>query len=998
MRQKLKAAEKANKYYNGCFQKNIDAIKSIMPKGVTRGDIYITLGTPWIPIDVVNDFMKHIFGRYPEFGDHAKSIIGHDSVTGMWEIREKARRRKYYGSIKMTSTYGTRRMDALTILERTLNMQSIKIFDMVRSDETKSGKKRALNKEETLLALEKQKLLIESFRQWVWKDEERSKRLEEIFDKKFGCIRKRHFDGSFLEFPTLSPDVKLDPYQKNAVARILFSPNALIAHNVGSGKTYIMIAAGMELKRMGISGKNMYVVPNGIITQWEQIFEAMYPNAEILVVSPKNFGKKDRYEMLMNIKYNTYDAIIIAASCFDRIDVSVKYQLELLRERVEYIKKIEKEDNKKNTTKGLEKKRESLEKELHELEFKNSLDLYDELSFDELGINTLFVDEAHNYKNVPIDTNIEGVLGINKNGSKKCSDMLLKVRCVKRQNNGRGVVFATGTPVTNSITDAYIMQRYLQENELQLADINNFDAWVAMFAEKSDEFEIDVDTKNYRMSARLAKFHNLTELSTLFSMVADFYETSDLDLNLDVPEFNGYSDCLIEKTDRFRLFLEDISRRADMVRSGRISRKEDNMLKITTDGRMAALDLRLVQADAGFSEQSKVFRCARNVYRIYLKTMENKSTQLIFCDTSTPKSGFNMYDELRSLLVAMGIENDEIEYIHSANTENKKKTLFKRVNKGEVRVLIGSTSKLGTGVNVQERLFAIHHLDIPWRPSDMVQREGRILRQGNRNKCVEIYRYITESSFDAYSWQLLETKQRFITQLVSGELETRDSNDIDDMTLNYAEVKALAIGNPLIKQRVETANELNRYIVLQRKYVEKQERLVCDLDELLHKIEHQKILIDNCGKDKLIYEKNKREYTKKERKALRERLAAQLSDYHQMDAEKVAEEYQGFKIILPKNMIKSYEFLWLEANGRYKVDTRADKMILANVDKKLDGLETLYDDYCRGMAIFADRQNDIESELTKQESYTETISLLKEKVKRIDVELGVDKNECNQSK
>lgn len=851
LKRKWAAAKAADEKYNGLFSGNLKAIEKVLPPAVAAKDIYITLGSPWVPSDVIDDFILFLVGKtsWPYDCFCAGTRIHdseydtrHDEFTGTWEISGKTKA-TFKGSIRTTLHYGTPWMDALQILEKTLNMKAVTVTREVPCPENKSGFKRVINKEETVLALEKQQKMIAAFQKWVWKDAERKKRLETIFEEKFGCIRRRVFDGSFLNFPTLSPSVRLYPYQKDAVARILFSANTLLAHDVGSGKTYEMIAAGQELRRMGLSKKNLYVVPNNIVGQWENLFLTLYPGAKLLCVDPKRFTPQKRGQVLERMRDEEFDGIIIAYSCFEKIPLSREYQIETLQARKKAAAEVSR--NLGKSTAALRKKQQALEDKLSELRYEPD-DTEGRVCFDQLGVTRLFVDEAHNFKNVPIDTKVNTVLGIRSAGSKKCQDMMDKVHLVQKQNGGGGVVFATGTPITNSITDAYIMQKYLQNGELTLLELQSFDSWVGMFAERTTEFEIDVDTSSYRLATRFAKFHNLPELTALFSSIADFHQ---VDEQSGIPQMDGYQDAVVSKTRDFAAYLSEISRRADLVRQGRVSRKDDNMLKITTDGRKAALDLRLVDRTAMFTWNSKVARCAENVAGIYQGTHWDQSTQLVFCDTSTPKAGFNLYDELKDRLVRLGVPGDEIAFIHDAATEAGRNALFAQVRAGKIRVLIGSTFKLGLGVNIQDRLIALHHLDVPWRPADMTQREGRILRQGNRNKKVFIYRYITQGSFDAYSWQLLETKQRFITGLLSGSITERSGSDIEDTVLNYAEVKALAVGNPLIKERVEAANELAKYRTLQKKVVSARLGMEEELSQLPGKIEYQRDVIGRCERD-----------------------------------------------------------------------------------------------------------------------------------------------------
>ena len=978
--QKLKAAEKANSKYRGYFSDNIEALRRLLPPTVSSKDIYITLGSPWIPTDVIDAFVDHILN----LGKNNYSGTLHDEVTGSWEITKKGYCHAI-SNVLATTAYGTQRLKALNILEDTLNMKTVAVYDEYQTSSTTS--KRVLNQPETLHAIEKQQKMIAEFKRWVWSDRKRKELLEDIFDRKFGCIRRRIFDGSFLKFPTMSSDIELFPYQKNAVARIIFSPNTLLAHDVGSGKTYIMIAAGMELRRMKLSKKNLYVVPNNIIGQWRDIFKTMYPDANVLCVEPKDFTKEKKEKTLQKIRDNDYDGILMAYSCFDRISLSLDYYIEELEAARAVIEEIERKS--KKDTASLRRKKKDIQKKLEKLsEVVRTADK--ETFFDELGITRLFVDEAHNYKNVPITTRTEKVLGISSGGSKKCLDMMDKVHLVQKQNNGKGVVLATGTPITNSITDAFIIQKYLQSGELALLDLQNFDAWIGMFAEKVTEFEIDVDTSSYRLATRFAKFHNLPELTSMLSTIADFHQ---VDRSAGIPDFLGYDDTLIAKTPEFNGYLKKISERADAVRSGNVERKVDNMLKITTDGRKAALDVRLVVPKAPFSYQSKVEKCAEKVYEIYRATTPQKSVQLVFCDSSTPKSGLNMYDELKRLLMLRGVPEQEIVFIHDAATEKQREALFKRTRSGEIRVLIGSTFKLGLGVNVQDKLIALHHLDVPWRPADMTQREGRILRQGNQNKQVYIFRYITEGSFDAYSWQLLETKQRFISGLLAGYITERSGSDIEDTVLNYAEIKALAIGNPLVKRRVEVANELSRLYALQAKSVEAYIRLEKDKNELPTQIEHQKDIIKKCKADIELYKESRREHSKNERKELREKIYTALKNNVLMTSERTLFSYQGFSIVLPINMTMEKPFVWLVANGRYYVEFADNESgVLVRIDNFLDKLEEQHlQKLTDKLKSLRKRERAIDSELAAKEDYNEKIQEYKKTLNDIDKELGVIK-------
>ncbi len=988
---KWKAAKVANEKYKGYFEDNVKAIETILPAPLHHEDIYITLGSPWVPADVIDDFIEYLFGEAPELKNkhtvsdrkrYSESLkVKHDEMTGSWDIPIKHR---YYCSIGATVDYGTSKINALHILEKTLNMKTVAVYDTYDCPAALSGKRKELNKSETILAIEKQAKITEAFKNWVWQDEQRKERLEMIYENQYSCVRKRQFNGSFFSFPGMAPGEKLYPHQKNAVARILFTPNTLLAHDVGSGKTYTMIAAGMELKRMGLSKKNLFVVPNNLVGQWRAIYKKLYPAANIFCVEPRQYTPDKRKSVLENIRDRDYDGIIMAYSCFEQIPVSRDFIIKEYEDLKTEIDERLSEEGKATT--NLKKKSKTISKLLGELAVK-AISANDEVFFDELGISRLFVDEAHNYKNVPIDTKIDKVLGISSSGSAKCQDMLDKTRVVQKQNNGGGVVFATGTPVTNSITDAYIMQKYLQSGELAMLDLQSFDSWVGMFAERVSEFEVDVDTSNYRLATRFSKFHNLPELTSLLASIADFHQ---IDASAGIPEMDGYDDELIGQTDDLYNYLGDISMRAENVRRGLVSRTEDNMLKITSDGRKAALDMRLVKPVLPFTYQSKVSRCADRVFDIWMGTADKRSTQLVFCDSSTPKPGFNMYDELRRILIEKGVPEDEIAFVHDAETEKQREKMFSDVQKGIIRILVGSTFKLGLGVNVQDKLIAAHHLDVPWRPADMTQREGRILRQGNANPKVQIFRYITEGSFDAYSWQLLETKQRFICNLLSGSLTERSGSDIENTVLNYAEIKALAVGNPAVKKRIETANELTKFISLQKRAVQMKMQLEEELKDMPLKISEQELRIANCELDAELYKRSFGEMDKDKREKIREGLYALINGNVMKPKERKAFTYQGFSVLLPSNMIKEKPFIYIQGNGRYYVELSESKTgCLIRIDNFLNGLEEHLMKLKNSLEQIHERKKAIELLLADHEDYSEQIERLKRELQILDNQLGV---------
>jgi len=1032
--QKLQDAKKYQALYHFNYKSNIQAIESLLRASIENtnvDDIYVTLGTPWIPATYVRDFIRYLLdhSRYTQYFE-----VIHDEITGIWEFRNQ----QVFGwNFNSDVKYGTTRISALDIIKKTLNNQNVVIYD---SYEEHNQTKRVVNKEETTVAINKQKEIIERFIKWIWEDKARAQKLKEIYVNKYACIRKRTYNGSFLELEGMNKDIHLFDSQKNAIARILFTPNTLLAHETGAGKTNIMIGAAMELRRLGISKKNMFVVPNNIVGEWKDFFLYMYPNANILVIDPKVFKKEKRNKILLDIKRNDYDGIIIAYSCFELINMSIVTEINQLEEKIDDMyKHLEKNPSKalEKEINNLEKKLEKLKKEKKEMEQNPIKEEDREIYFEELGITRLFVDEAHNFKNVPIKTQDNYVLGINATGSKKCQAMMDKVRFTQVNNHG-GVIMATATPITNSITDAYIFQKYLEEGELKLLDISNFDQWVKMFSEKVSEFEIDVDTNSYRLATRFSHFHNIPELTSVFSIVSDFFTMSKDGL----PNCDGFKDIVIPKTKEFEKFLGLISERADNVRKHNISRKEDNLLKITTDGRKAALDLRIFSDKYKYSDNCKAYRCSEEVAKLYFETEAQKLTQLIFCDSSTPKEKFNMYNEVKRLLVLRGVKAEEIAFVHDATTEAARSEMFKAIRAGKIRVVIGSTLKLGTGVNIQDRLIAIHHLDIPYRPSDMVQRAGRIIRQGNQNDKIYIYRYITEGSFDAYSWQLLETKQKMIEKLLSGTLYDACISEVSDTVLSYAEVKALAIGNPKLKKRFEIANDLSRTILLNKKEIEKRARLEVELEDDKAYVKALKNEIDCMKVDIVTYRNNKIDYSIKENQERRAYFKERFNDrYNHYLTDNSGNynfdvnvfKYQGFYIVFPgkkieedlsylgikstkkidmsdididlnevdentdsdennEESIEEEKFIYLKSLGNYKVKLgKSENGYFRRIDNVLEGLEKRLEKAEKEMKAYKERVRLIEEEQKHIIDYGTQIEKIKKELNKIDIELGVVK-------
>jgi len=983
---KYKIAFLYNKQYGNTFKSNVEALKAVLPEKIEDKDIYVTLGTPWLPTSVIDEFIKYLLHYYER--------VTHDDITGSWHLEYR------YGAeyILNNRTYGTRCISAVNIIEKTLNLQPIKVTD---NKGTKEKPNYVTNEKETNLALEKQALILKKFQEWVWEDPLRARSIRNIYYEKYCASKKREYDGSFLAFPDLNKDISLYPYQKNAVARILFSKNTFLAHDVGSGKTYEMIAAGHELKRTGLSKKNLFVVPNNIVDQWANIYKMMYPNDHILVVTNKIFKPDKRDETLRKMKEDDYDGIIIDYASFNLFPLSPSFYIKKFNDLKTTLSSLPYNRQTPTVSRKLAylRKKEpdyidALQREVEETK--------DKIFFEDLNIDRLFVDEAHNFKNVPFFSKNTMLLGLNQGGSRTCEEMMDKVHYVQSKHNGGGVIFASGTPITNSISDAYILQKYLQDAELSFANVSSFDAWAQNFAELKTEFEIDPTANGFRMATRLARFHNIPELANLMSNVVDFYH---LDNNAALPEFKGYTDVVIPKSKGLEKYLEFISKRADLIKHKKPlvykdgdEEIKDNMLLITTDGRKAALDLRIIDEEKYFrTYDSKVYKCAENVYKIYRQNDDIKATQIIFSDISTPKESFNVYNEVKDILMSLGIPDNEIAFIQSVNSERERTKLFKAFNNGEVRILMGSTFKLGTGVNVQNKLIAIHHLDVPWRPSDMVQREGRIIRPGNSNKEVFIYRYITEHSFDAYSWQLLEMKQNFISKLLNSDVNTRSIDDIDSTVLNYAEVKALAVGNPLIKERVETFNEIQRLKGLRLKFYEQREQLKNDI---LSKNQEKENLIINLSHMKMDYMSiehlSPHTWNKEEKVAFGEDVLKSVFISNRDNVELNNVKYRdNFDIItVPFNDDKRYIYLLTPLNHRYRIEigdsalgiaTRLDNFINDFINRIEDTKEKIKE--CDKFIESATK------ELNKRDIYAKKIKDLESLLEQLDKQLGVNKNE-----
>ena len=809
VREKLKLAREAHRTFpDGRYASNVKALESVMPEDLTAADISVRLGATWLPQDVVQEFVHHLL--QPSYWARDRIKVFYSHYTGAWNITDKSSDRS---NIHVFNTYGTQRINAYHIMENTLNLRDVRVFDKVYDEQ--GNEKRVLNKKETAIAMAKQEMICRKFDEWVWADPGRRERLCRIYNDKFNSTRPRVYDGSHLTFPGMNPEIVLRKHQIDAIARIIYGGNTLLAHEVGAGKTYEMVAAAMEGKRLGLCNKSLIVVPNHITEQWSGEFLQLYPSARILVATRKDFETKNRKKFCARIATGDYDAIIIGHSQFEKIPISRGRQQGMLQQQifelVDAVEELKANRGERTTVKQLERMRKTLEVKLAKLNDQSRKD--DVVTFEELGIDRLFIDEAHYYKNLFLITKMRNVGGIAQTEAQKSSDLFAKCRYLDEITGARGTVFATGTPISNSMTEMYTMQRYLQYGALLHNNLQHFDAWASTFGETVTAIELAPEGTGYRAKTRFAKYYNLPELMAMFRSVADI-QTADM-LLLPVPGANFHTEVL-KPSEWQKEMIAGLAQRAEAIRGGNVDPAIDNMLKITNDGRKLALDQRIVNPMLPDEPDGKVARCAENVFQIWEEHKLNRLTQLVFSDISTPKNdgAFNVYNDLKDKLVAKGIPEHEIAFIHNADTETRKKELFAKVRRGQVRILLGSTPKMGSGTNVQDRLIALHDLDCPWRPSDLAQRLGRIVRQGNRNPVVEIYRYVTEGTFDSYLYQLVENKQKFVSQIMTSKLPVRSAEDIDETALSYAEIKALATGNPLIIEKCQLEMDVNKLKIL----------------------------------------------------------------------------------------------------------------------------------------------------------------------------------------
>lgn len=1005
VREKLKVAEQFAKE-DSSFNINVEKLKEVIPKDLTASEIGIKLGSTWIPPEIIRKFIFELLDTpsYNRWDIHVK----YSNITAEWYIDGKSNDRN---NVKAYTTYGTSRINAYKIIEQTLNLKDVKIFDTFIDDEGR--KQRVLNRKETAIACSKQDAIKEAFLNWVWEDPERRNHLVRLYNDKFNCIRPREYDGSHIGFVGMNPEIRLRKHQLNAVAHVLYGNNTLLAHEVGAGKTFEMVAAAMESKRLGLCNKSLFVVPNHIIEQFASEFLQLYPSANILVATKKDFETKNRKKFCSRIATGEFDAVIIGHSQFERIPMSIERQIALLEEQISDITKgiaSEKSNRGENyTIKQMEKTRKSLETRLEKLHKEERKD--DVVTFEELGVDKLFVDEAHNYKNLFLYTKMRNVGGIAQTEAQKSSDLFMKCRYLDEITGGKGSVFATGTPVSNSMAELYTMQRYLQYSGLKENSLEHFDNWASTFGETVTAIELAPEGTGYRAKTRFAKFHNLPELMSMFKEVADI-QTAET-LNLPTPEFENIN-VVVKPSEIQQEMVKALGERAEKIRSGTVDATEDNMLKITNEGRKLALDQRLMNPLLPDSESSKVNSCAENVYRIWNENSDKKSTQLVFCDLSTPKDlkGYekeeftDVYNELKKKLIQKGIPLDEIAFIHEADNEVKKKELFSKVRKGQVRVLMGSTQKMGAGTNVQDKLIATHHLDCAWKPSDLTQRNGRMIRQGNENKKVYVYSYVTEKTFDSYMYQLVEQKQKFISQIMTSKTPARTMEDIDDKALTYGEIKALATGNPKILEKTSLDTDVAKLRLLKQEFMNQkyslQDKIIKYFPEEIARLNNK---IGAMEEDTIKLQEYTRPnadgfspmkingitYTEKQEAG--KRLLQSINDLKSMETREIG-EYRGFTMEISFDSITRNIRLKLKNKFSYSIDLGTD--VNGNITRINNCLENIAKDIPHERDLLDNTYFQLEN--AKQESQKEfpKEQELQEKLRKleeINAELKINENE-----
>ena len=973
------------------YMVNVQALERVQPKDLDASEIEARLGATWISPEYITEFMAETFHTPRQHINYERIKVQYAEVTGQWNV--KGKNVDSSNNPLSTATYGTQRANAYRLLEDALNLRDTKIYDTIHDAD---GEHRVLNRKETTLAQQKQELIREEFKEWIFKDMSRRETLCKIYNERFNSVRPREYDGSHIQFVGMNPEIKLMEHQKNAVAHILYGNNTLLAHCVGAGKTFQMIAAGMESKRLGLAQKSLYVVPNHLLEQWGSDFLRLYPGANILVATKKDFEPANRKRFCSRIATGDYDAVIIGHSQFEKIPLSRERQIALLEDQIAditySIEAAKEEAGQQYTVKQMEKTKKTLKAKLEKLNDQTRKD--DVVTFEQLGVDRLFVDESHYYKNLFLYTKMRNVAGISQTDAQKSSDMFMKCRYMDEITGGKGITFATGTPVSNSMTELYTIMRYLQYDTLMNMGMGHFDSWAATFGETVTAIELSPEGTGYRAKTRFARFFNLPELISIFKETADI-QTADM-LNLPVPEAE-YINEVLKPSEEQKEMVEAFSERAEQVRGGAVDPRVDNMLKITNDGRKCALDQRLLNDMLPDAGESKVNACVENAFQVWEDGKDTQATQLIFCDLSTPKTDgtFNVYDDVRNKLVERGIPKDQIAFIHEYNTEVKKAELFAKVRAGQVRILMGSTPKLGAGTNVQDRLLALHHLDCPWKPSDLEQQEGRILRQGNQNDKVKIFRYVTENTFDSYMWQILENKQKFISQIMTSKSPVRACEDVDDTALSYAEIKALATGNEYIKEKMDLDVQVSKLKLLKANHTSQIYRLESDIAKrypvqitaLKEKIAGMRVDadvvkgIDLQDNDHFAMTVSGKLYTDKKEAGVA--LISAASSLRSVKSAGQIGEYHGFALSSEHNFLSNTYTMTIKGKCSYKIEFGKDTLgniqrihnALSAIEKKLADTEQNLETVQQQLKT---AQEEVQKPFTKEAELSEKMERLAE--------------------
>ena len=1001
VRNKLTVAELAAKN-DPELAVNVEALKKVIPKDLSAAEISVRLGATWIPQEDIQRFVMELLT--PSSYAAGRLKVRYTPINGDWFIENKS---SDMGNVKADSTYGTKRASAYRIIEDTLNLRDTRIFDYVYDEH--GNKKAVFNAKETTAAQAKQEVIKQAFQDWIWKDPERRNRLVRYYNDTFNSVRPREYDGSHITFGGISPEITLRPHQVNAIAHILYGGNTLLAHKVGAGKTFEMVAAAQESKRLGLCQKSMFVVPNHLVGQWASEYLRLYPSANILVTTKRDFETGNRKKFCGRIATGDYDAVIIGHSQFEKIPMSIGRQREQLEKQLDDIEHgiddVQASKGEQFTVKQLMKTRKAIKTKLEKLNDTKRKDTV--IDFEQLGVDRLFIDESHFYKNLYLYTKMRNVGGIAQTEAQKSSDLFMKCRYLDEITGNRGTVFATGTPVSNSMVELYSVQRYLQYDTLAQNGLQHFDSWASTFGETVTALELAPEGTNYRAKTRFAKFYNLPELMQMFREVADI-QTADM-LKLPVPTVN-YHNIKTKPSEIQTEMVASLAKRAEKVRARLVEPNIDNMLKITNDGRKLALDQRMIDPMLPDDPESKVNACVDNVYRIWEEHADTKATQLVFCDLSTPKNDgtFNVYDDMREKLIARGIPAEQIRFIHEATTDAQKKELFGKVRSGEVRVLFGSTPKMGAGTNVQDRLIAIHNLDCPWRPSDLEQRQGRIERQGNMFPEVEVYRYVTEQTFDAYLYQLVESKQKFISQIMTSKSPVRSAEDVDEVALSFAEVKMLATGDARFKEKMDLDIQVSKLRVLKQSYLSEHYDLedrvlkyypqtIKEYEERIAGYENDAALVEQHkpqGEDKFC-PMTLKGMTYTEKADAGEMLLAICKDYPMSAATEIG-SYRGFRIEIYYDTVNAHYCMNLCGKAKHKVDLGADALgNLTRIENELSKLPARLEAAKTKKAETIAQLETAKEEIKKPFAFEDELKEKTERLNALNIELNLNEKDTS---